>query len=105
MTLKSLRIAQKKKTMRELFYEAEREFRKLKPSIGFTSINVFNGWEHYIEHWFLKRLDTEVTNQGDFVQVKDIKYKLNELRVSYNSILGVDYDDFIENYTQINEQT
>lgn len=75
--------------MHKLFYEADSEFKKLKPTKGFKSINIFRGWAYYVGEWFKRRLDSEINKNDDFVQITDIKYKLNELRVSYISELGI----------------
>ena len=75
--------------MHKLFYEADSEFKKLKPTKGFKSINIFRGWAYYVGEWFKRRLDSEINKNDDFVQITDIKYKLNELLVSYISELGI----------------
>lgn len=85
--------------MYKLFYEAESEFKKLTPTKGFKSINIFRGRAYYVEEWFIRRLDSEINKNDDFVQITDIKYKLNELRVSYISDLGIDYGESIESYS------
>lgn len=98
MKIENFKLSQQKIAMHKLFYEAESEFKKLTPTKGFKSINIFRGWTYYVEEWFIRRLDSEINKNDDFVQITDIKYKLNELRVSYISDLGIDYDEFIESY-------
>lgn len=86
-----------KRKVRQLLILQTLEFEQQKPTDKFKALLVFKGWEHVVSCWFMKRLDHEVDKHNDFVEISDLKYKLNDrLCVNYVSKNGIDYDDFIE---------
>lgn len=82
--------------MRHLFSKFKDEFNNLDISEGFKALNVFNGWHYFADDWQVKRLDSEVYKNKDFVVVHDIKYKLNYVSISYTSKRDLDYDHLID---------
>lgn len=76
------------------------EYENALPDDGFESIQVFDGYEFFISKSLLLKLDKKVLAQNDLMIIHDIKYKHDELRISY--VAQHDYDDYIESLERTN---
>jgi len=89
------------KLTEESFKEYVNAFRSFGPNECFNNINIFKGWQNYADEAVLKSLDQEVARQLDFIRINDIKSKHGRLVIIYDSFHDVDYDDFIEQLTNL----
>lgn len=93
MCITNIKEQKHKARLLSLMDEFNEYYQQRHPTHGFTSINIFKGYEYYVSKFFIKRLDREVLKNKDFMIIHDIKYK-HELSVSYTA--HNDYDDLIE---------
>ena len=85
------------RNFKKLMEEYAKELVNQKPTSNFKAISIYRNWQVNINEFLIKRLDTEVNKQKDLIIISDIKYnRCNQLYISYVSMSGIDYDDFIE---------
>jgi hypothetical protein len=83
-----------KRRLLSLIDEFNEQYQQQLPTHDFKSIAVFDNYSDYVGEFFIRRLDEEITKNNDFMIINDIKYKHNELSISYTACN--DYDDLIE---------
>lgn len=67
------------------------QYQQQQPTHDFKSISVFDSYSDYVNEFFIRRLDEEVNRKKDFMIIHDIKYKHNELSISYTACHDYDY--------------
>ena len=97
MNLISFNHHKTKRYFNRLIKAYAKELMSKKPTKGFKAISIYIGWQRDIREFLVKRIDVEVLKNNDFIIISDIKHnRCNQLCISYISILGLDYDGFIE---------
>lgn len=94
MSIIKLNEQKNKRRLLSLIDEFNEKYQQKQPTHDFKSIAVFDNYSDYVNEFFIRRLDEEVNRQKDFMIIHDIKYKHDELSLSYTACN--DYDDLIE---------
>lgn len=100
MTVTKISEHRDKLKLLSLMDELGSEYVNALPNNGFKSIQLFDRHEFYLSKSLLCKLDKEVSAQNDLMIIHDIKYKHDELRISYTALH--DYDGFIEELGRTN---
>ncbi|WJG07717.1 hypothetical protein [Aliiglaciecola sp. LCG003] len=94
MSVKNLNEQKLKRRLLSLMSEFNALYQQKQPSHHFKSICVFDNYQLYVSEFLIKKIDQQVTRNNDFMIIHDIKYKRDELSISYTS--QHDYDELIE---------
>lgn len=96
MSIIKLNEQKNKRRFLSLLDAFNEQYQQQQPTHDFKSIAVFDNFSDYVNEFFIRRLDEEVNRKKDFMIIHDIKYKHNELSISYTACH--DYDYLIESF-------
>lgn len=93
-----LRKRRNRNKLIEMSKELGEFYAQLEPTPPFTNMCVLDGIKLPDEQFLLQRLDSEAGRRGDFLIIRDVKYKFFQLQIDVDvrEDSDFDYSDFID---------